>query len=258
MDDPSPMIKRRRLDTATALSRPFKSPLHRPKSLGVSSQPTPLTPETGKFSQHRTDIITLPARPNDDTDISTPVSVCPPEERPQKATCRTSLTTSIRSSQVDPELRDLQKQERALQSQLATLRQELDTIKQALRIESSTKDAELEALIMKWRLVSQEAADEVFTGARERASRIGGLTAWKEYNRHNIYAQGFEDHDTEHIDEQDRGDDETGDSYELSKASKRAEHVTEEEFTMNFMLKALNIEPVVIGYDPVLGKWIRD
>jgi hypothetical protein len=31
-----------------------------------------------------------------------------------------------------------------------------------------------------------------------------------------------------------------------------------QEFTMDFMLKTLNIDLKIIGYDSGMGKWIRD
>ena len=73
---------------------------------------------------------------------------------------------------------------------LNTLRSELDTLNQAVRIESSSKDTELESLITKWRLVSQEAADEVFVDAKERVGRMGGLSAWREKDKER--SGGFE------------------------------------------------------------------
>lgn len=84
---------------------------------------------------------------------------------------------------MDPETAALQKQQRALQSRLSALRSELDTARQALRVESSDKDTELEALIAKWKSVSQNAAEEVFAGAQERVSRMGGMKAWREQMR---------------------------------------------------------------------------
>jgi hypothetical protein len=35
-------------------------------------------------------------------------------------------------------------------------------------------------LIIKWRLISQEAAEEVFAGAQERVARMGGMKAWRQ------------------------------------------------------------------------------
>lgn len=107
----------------------------------------------------------------------------------------------MQSPLADPELLRLQKQERALQSRLAALREELNVAKQALRIESSNKDAELQRLITKWRHASQEAADEVFTGAQERVTQMGGLAAWQERSKRDTFQWDLEYKEKEQVDE---------------------------------------------------------
>lgn len=42
------------------------------------------------------------------------------------------------------------------------------------------RDEELEALILKWRAASQDAAEELFASARDKVFRMGGVRAWKE------------------------------------------------------------------------------
>jgi hypothetical protein len=96
------------------------------------------------------------------------------------------LSTPATSPLTDPKVLELQKKQRTLQTRVGSLRSELDTARQALRIESSSKGAELEALIFKWRFISQEAADEVFLGARDRVARMGGLGVWRERSKRNI------------------------------------------------------------------------
>ncbi|KAL3471984.1 hypothetical protein BJX99DRAFT_236326 [Aspergillus californicus] len=80
---------------------------------------------------------------------------------------------------------NLQKEQRMAQARLSTLRSELDTVQQALRIESSNREEELEGLVVKWKKVSQDAAEEVFTGAQERISRMGGVKGWRERMRND-------------------------------------------------------------------------
>lgn len=175
-----PQSKRRRLDAAATLSKPFKSPLRKP----IPSAPQPAPPSTKK---------------NDPT--TSPESSSPqltgslPRAYNKQVTVNTSpLTTPTRSSPLsDPEVLQLQKKQRALMSRLAALRSDLDTARQAQRIESSTKDAELEVLIRKWRLIAQDAADEVFTGAKERVSRMGGMNTWRERVKRETASWGFED-----------------------------------------------------------------
>ena len=84
---------------------------------------------------------------------------------------------------------------------MISLRAELDNAKQALRIESSNNDVELETLIIKWRNVSQRAADEVFDGARERVNCMGGMAAWRERAKQDTSPWDFENEGHEEGDE---------------------------------------------------------
>jgi hypothetical protein len=95
----------------------------------------------------------------------------------------TLLSSSPRGPAKDPEYLSLQKQHSALVLQLSRLKQSLDTAQQAFKIQSSNTDAELETLIRKWRLVSREAAEELFAGAKDRVNRMGGVGAWQERNQ---------------------------------------------------------------------------
>jgi hypothetical protein len=114
-----------------------------------------------------------------------------------------STPTHFRSS--DPDILALQKQQRAIQSRIASLRTNLDTAVQALQLESSTKDTELEALIVKWRRISQDAADEAFAGAQERVGKMGGMKAWKERSKRDAtrWDEDEEKREIEHIDEEE-------------------------------------------------------
>lgn len=176
--------KRRRLDAASTLSRPFKSPLRRrtpASSENVSSTAEPTTPEATK---HKNESFLNPApTPGNSSPTlksSFPASGSPLRKRkPATMILRTPATSLL----TDPNVRELQKKQRTLQTRAASLRSELDTARQALQIESSSKCAELEALIFKWRFISQESADEVFLGARDRVARMGGLAVWRERSK---------------------------------------------------------------------------
>lgn len=191
--------KRPRLSAASALSKPFRSPL-RTRDADAS----PRSPSSAS------DIITTP---KDGSESASSPTASNAETDPFVSSRGMSLThrpTSVpklpvtkRSPLADPELLDLQKQQRILQSRLAKLRTELDDTRQALRIESTSKDAELEALIVKWRLVSQEAADEVFAGAQERVTKMGGLVAWRERSKQDAARWAFDDEETMPEDEDD-------------------------------------------------------
>lgn len=208
--------KRRRLDVASKLSKPFKPPLPKststPHQLDPTSthpQITPQTPEPPRPSKNE----------EDDTHLTSPspVSKTIPERssfspsnspkiyrhRPIPRYC--GLSTPSQSPLGDPEVLTLQRQQSALRARLKAMRAELDTANQAVRIESSTKDAELEALIVKWRHVSQDAADEVFEGAYERVKRMGGMAAWKEQSKRDTSRWDFENDDLEREEDEDEG-----------------------------------------------------
>lgn len=343
--------KRRRVEqAASTLSKPFKSPLRRapPTQSTLSAEvdrktdaQTVQTPvkaansesiKDGKPSPDQTAGITTPAHkaqrpsPADGagaghhpkpglTQSSTALKKAPPTVPSPQAPIRTTTkTTALHPA--DPIISDLQKQQRQLQARLATLRSELDTAQQALRIESSTKDGELARLIVKWRSVSQEAAEEVFQGATERIQRMGGMKAWKERMTNQARSSWWdqqgevcevqnagreEDADPEtrewfdSLDEEEaeswkaelmgrsgfpleRGRQRTGinngdaDTEEDEVCSRLPQcllslHATEgallttrigQAFTMDMMLKTMNIDLKIIGFDPACQRWIKD
>jgi hypothetical protein len=93
------------------------------------------------------------------------------------------LSSSPRGPARDLDYISLQKDHSALILQLSKLKQSLDIAQQALKTQSSNTDMELEILIRKWRLVSREAAEELFAGAKDRVNRMGGVGAWRERNQ---------------------------------------------------------------------------
>ncbi|KAE8371380.1 hypothetical protein BDV26DRAFT_276198 [Aspergillus bertholletiae] len=270
--------KRRRVESAaSALSKPFKSPLRRPsqvletkhEALSKGKENDPRGPSLKHSTASLNDARTLPVI------SSSPSSACPStykapltsplslEARKRKAQ-NTHLTSSKKPALSDPVILDLQKQERTLQSRLATLRSELDTAQQALRLETSTEDAELQSLITKWRTISQNAADEVFSGAQERVARIGGMRAWRERMKNSNAQWEKEEMDTWYgsakvegvdVDENELGRDHK-ESHDEEPESKEIED--EQDFTMDFMLKTLNIDLQVIGYDKAHQVWIKE
>jgi hypothetical protein len=166
---PSHQAKRRRLDnTASALLRPFKSPL--PKSAQRKEPATPDETATTSNSNLRQQSPSHPHKP------ATPITPSSPS---------LNIKTSNPESK-DPEILSLRKKRLTLQSQLTSLRTELDTAQQALRIESSSRDDELRALRLKWRGISQKAAEELFETAKEKIERMGGVAAWRESERQRV------------------------------------------------------------------------
>ncbi|KAA6415878.1 MAG: DNA repair Dds20 Mei5 [Lasallia pustulata] len=176
----TPAAKRRRLDTASrALSQPFKSPFQTPRK---TSNETPSQSQQTTSSASQSQQTTSSAiRPSQDQ-LAPPKSPTTPTR--SLALAQRSHVSPLTSSLLrDPHLNSLQKQHSALVSTLSTLRAELDTYIQALKIETSGKDAELEALIAKWKSASRAAAEEIFGGVKDRVNRMGGVGAWRERER---------------------------------------------------------------------------
>ncbi|PTU22993.1 hypothetical protein P175DRAFT_0454203 [Aspergillus ochraceoroseus IBT 24754] len=275
-----PNAKRRRLDhasSAAALSKPFKSPLRRQpeESKGENA---PLKKEesallsSNAINQAARTSSHLSQNPSPKPSSFVPDSLStnslatPSSPFRKMRTPGERLTFSMRPILPDPAVLNLQKQQRVLQSRLAALRSELETVQQALQIESSNRDDELEALIVKWRRVSQNAADEVFTGAQERVSRMGGIKAWRERMKNdsarweqeemeswfgNVDVEGA---DLDEDELQARKADIMGEIDEI-KEGLGGEAKEPEDFTMDFMLKTLNIDLRTIGYDQLNQKW---
>lgn len=205
--------KRRRTDATATLSRPFKSPLRRPQPTEDASTPgandspagttadsiIELTAETMAHPTEPTESTTnhAPATTADDTDATDDTVL------PHKPACGARLLPAANIKTVDSELTKLRLQENSLRSKVETLRMKLTCSQQAHSIEASDKIAELEALIIKWRHVSQKATEEVFEGARQRVMQRGGFKAFKERSVAAATAERMRSHgvDEERIDE---------------------------------------------------------
>ncbi|KAJ5309208.1 hypothetical protein N7508_004587 [Penicillium antarcticum] len=243
-----PPSKRRRVDAAATLSKPFKSPMRRPIPTTPASPATPVATKTL----------------NDNPAVaSTPlISNIPTHMAPTGSKQPTTISTPTRFRTSDPDILALQKQQRAVQSRIATLRTNLDTATQALQLESSTKDTELETLIVKWRRISQDAADEAFVGAQERVNKMGGMKAWKERSKRDAtrWEDDVDKREIEHVDEEEEEYRNLGGLSEMLEGRKIVERGTEEndeEFSVGYMLKTLHIDPKLIGYDAVAQKWMK-
>lgn len=161
--------RRRRLGAAATLSKPFRSPLRTRGSPSIPLSPPDMiqTPKyefepasTSSFNQRPESLITARGLPVQDR-----------------------LVVTTRSVYSDGELLELQKTYRTLFSQRILQEKTLETARQALRINSSGTDVDLQALINKWRLISQRTAEEVFVGAKERVDRMGGMKAWRQRSK---------------------------------------------------------------------------
>lgn len=164
---PTKPSKRRRLGNAShTLSQPFKSPFKTPLKNRIVSE------------THVTTTTSSPTKENAKT--KAPLS---PPFSPQSTPTITLLPPSQVRISPSPELLSLQKQHTRLLNQLSASRSHLETSNQALKIESSNRDIELEALIFKWRAASRAAAEEVFAGARDKVNKMGGMGAMRDRER---------------------------------------------------------------------------
>lgn len=183
--------KRRRAENAAStLSKPFKSPLRRPVQNNATTIPKKEKGEEDNRGSSETISLRSTTEEKNEKHTTPTSSTTSPRLTTSQTRKRKTIDTSttptkkkISISPADPVVTDLQKQQRALQSRLAALQSDLDTAQQALRIESSNRHTELKALIAKWRGISQDAAEEVFAGAQERVTRMGGMAAWKEQKK---------------------------------------------------------------------------
>lgn len=193
--------KRRRLNdgasaSASALSRPFKSPLRKEvqeerkehTTSSTTSNVSSIKDEEGASVSTNSQIPSRHSLKSGFSSSKQSNNSSPFQKKP-------STATELRTSS-DPEIAALRRKRIALQSQLTSLRSELDTAQQALRIESSSRDDELKKLIVKWRGVSQKAADELFESAKDKIERMGGVGAWKERESEQLQrSQMWEDED---------------------------------------------------------------
>lgn len=142
----------------------------------------------------------------------------------------------------------------ALELQTRTVKNEIDTLKQAARISSSTTDADLEALVQKWKSASQTAAEELFGTVKERVQRMGGVAAWREsekkkYDRsHGLgeFAEEPEEDDDADCEFDSQGEELPEEEQEYRKKEKR--RVKQE------MMDAADIEDVVVEEENGGGK----
>ncbi|KAK0630165.1 hypothetical protein B0T17DRAFT_635961 [Bombardia bombarda] len=187
-------------------------------------------------------------------------------------------------------LEQMRKTQRETSVHLRAMQQELDVIRQAGRIERQTLargggevDAELKEVTERWRLACRQAAEDVFELIKGRVENMGGAKAWRETRkRQHEFFRGFDEDgggggsleatgregEDDGLQEEregfgggedDRGEygeGNDGDCEGDGEDGREAEEDGEEsDFTMLMMLKSLNIDPDILGYDPVEDKW---
>ncbi|KAL0935296.1 uncharacterized protein CTRU02_209887 [Colletotrichum truncatum] len=269
----TPAAKKRRLDTANEILRkPFKSPAVVVRDGGHNAEAkdgTASTPPTEtKSTQRGGSGVGTPARRNENqpssakqfsTPTRRPFSLSRPRQGASPSPLRTtplarkSITDAVHNTTTKP---IGMKSARAVEG-----REEI--IRQAERIcgrAGAETDEELVALIEKWRGASRQAAQEVFEASRERVQSMGGMKAWRKTRREDqrsflermMEGEPARDHD-EAADCENSPPDEIG--AESDGDEDGEENEDDEEFTLGTMLKSMNIDFDIIGYDEDTGWW---
>ncbi|EQB51774.1 hypothetical protein CGLO_08644 [Colletotrichum gloeosporioides Cg-14] len=268
----TPAAKRRRLDDASnTLRKPFKSPAvvrnrdaaagdataspSRTDAVNTNSSSTRCGGSaTGATAQRSGIQLTTPAK-----QLSMPTRRPFSLSRPQRGVSPSPLRTTGDGTPTGLRTaRDVAGRE--------------EIIRQAERIRGgrsgagSETDEELIVLIAKWRAASRQAAEEVFEASKERVQSMGGMKAWRKTRREE--QKSFLERMMEEEPRRDRDEDadkedgyspdnvgaeNEGDKEDGDEAGEDDED--EDEFTLGTMLKSMNIDFEVIGYDEDTGWW---
>lgn len=218
--------KRRKINESySSLSKPFRSPLK-------ASAPSP------KTSHEKPSNLDQQDDDNDQGDnsvISIAKGTTETHDEP-----RTTNATPVHSSSQQQDFINLTQR-------LRGLRQDLDTAKQALHLSQSKEQQDLEAAIATWRNVARDAADDVFSSSASRIHDMGGLIAWHKTTQ-ELGGDQFNNQEDRDETAQEVGD------HALHSEAYRTDHV-QQFFTMDLMLRQMNIDPDVLGFDVESQSW---
>ncbi|KAK0730365.1 hypothetical protein B0H67DRAFT_638879 [Lasiosphaeris hirsuta] len=135
------------------------------------------------------------------------------------------------------------------------------------KLEATEIDVELRELIDKWKFASRQAAEDVFELIRGRVEDMGGAKAWRETRRQQRdFFRGVDEEERgdrkkktagDHEEEDGCGSGDQRDDHIEERGDEESEEGVDKEsgFTMLMMMQSLNIDPVILGYDPVEDKW---
>ncbi|ESZ99035.1 hypothetical protein SBOR_0569 [Sclerotinia borealis F-4128] len=272
----TPAAKRRRMEAANTLQKPFRSPFKTPFK-------SPLIKAPNTRASTAAAAVSTPL--SSKTSSSYPVVSIP---SPSTATrTKRSFTSPVSAAvlNADPDIAPLLKEQRELEKQLREVKEELDMAEQAKKIEKDSKnkdkdgsgeiDGELVELCEKWKGASRLAAEELFGKVRDRVNRMGGPRAWKEMQKRQQEFQNNWDQDDANNNNNNNNNnndsDNEDDGKDLEKRDVYAEYSIdpetenektqrapglgdtgenpgeEDEFTMAMMLRTLNVDLAAIG-----------
>ncbi|KAK0667356.1 hypothetical protein QBC41DRAFT_396081 [Cercophora samala] len=286
-----PSAKRRRVDTANAtLKKPFRSPMinrqaqQSPATSSVNATPTQASPSLSRSintlsrpsASSSSSIPVTPSRPGNPSPLRPGTSSTArrplllqrsfkPVSTPSPLKQRQQGTTGL-NNEGDGLLQRIQRSHGELDQQMKKLEKELELVRQAKRIEEASRrkrpgeevDAELRELVGRWKGASRLAAEELFEVVKGRVDGMGGGGAWRE-SRKRRFGDWDDDGRGKKV---EGGEEREGYRSELEGEDRGEEDQKEEEgddtegFTMLMMLKSLNIEPEVLGWDPGEEKWM--
>ncbi|EHK96704.1 putative Swi5-dependent recombination DNA repair protein 1 [Glarea lozoyensis 74030] len=234
-------------DASKTLSKPFRSPFKTPfksPSKAVDSEINQAS-STGKLpvlGEKTPNLLANPATPG--------------------ARTKKTFTSPLQTARInaDPTIAPLLRTQRELEKELRQLKEDLDTAEQARKIEAGKRgddgevDAELRVLVAKWKSASRMAAEEMF--GRQADSR----SQWEAEQNEPVGEDDDSDEDPAAREERKTRKRELADQYDIevetvSERSQRnviddgAKNGDEDEFTMAMMLRTLNVELHVIGFD---------
>ncbi|OAL54184.1 hypothetical protein IQ07DRAFT_609346 [Pyrenochaeta sp. DS3sAY3a] len=252
----TPQAKRRRLnEAAKTLQKPFKS---HPPDISTPSAASIYTAEftpTGNNEQRPRQTVT----PHQ-------LSVAPslPKSHASK-----SLVSRPSFSKLSHGAVKKSSSKPSLAREIMQLRNEIQMLTQAQSLATSSQDEDLVILIDKWRTASRAAAEELFGSTRDRVNRMGGVGAWMEREREAKERQ--KKWDQEELDAQREKLEEAKENGEISEEAfdeysgveetkvedekETFKGASDDSFTMDMMLKTLNIDLDLIGYNKEAQRW---
>ncbi|CAK3746029.1 hypothetical protein DOTSEDRAFT_51904 [Lecanosticta acicola] len=296
MASPLSVKRRKLNDGPATLERPFVSPLRTSKTdrtplkeqtSNIHVRPRPYTPSTLAHTIKQASLASETAGQSSGT-------VAPNVSRIKATPLRKQPIPWSSKKRTDPEEIAAQKAITSLELQIRKVQNDLDTLKQAQHISNSSTDADLEALTDKWRLASQAVAEELFGSVKERVCRMGGVAAWREmekrkYDRANGLGEFAREEDPvdddadcefdsegeelpeeeqlyrkkmkhqarqEMMDAAEQPDEPQQDANAEKNKVWQEEGKEDDTFTMDMMLRSMNIDLAVIGYDKTLQRWV--
>lgn len=283
--DHAPLAKRRRLNESLAsktLRKPFKSPFNTTVR-STSKLLEDHVENENKSVQTRSNAAAHEGFPQ----TTGVVTVNTPKVQKSAGNSFTDSAGSQaleRTGPRDAHAKDAKLEARLLAAQITAVQADIDMLSQAHQImqeRQSAKHEELPRLIDKWRSAAREAAEDVFESTKERVNDMGGLSGMREANRsRQAWLSEWNEQPTASGQSESMNDEQLceRESDDLATREKKAElkdwkcaaetaldrrNGTPEEdagsesneFTIDMMLRSMDIDLDLIGYDTFEQRW---